>query len=174
MSKSPMRRRAATTRANVRRDRGSTLVEFAVSLPLLALVTMASMAVMRIVQAQFGVQAAAREAAMVGSQVNTLIDPYSAATSAALTEAERIIDEYGLDSTQATITFDNNDPIVRRDTYFQVQIEYPVDIIDSTVSFFSKVVGVETHTFVVHAISVAPIQKHKARWPCPSPDPICS
>lgn len=153
-------------------DGGSPIAEFALTLPLLALIIMASMAVMEIVEAQFGVQAAAREAVAVGAQVSSSLDPYSRSVVAAQAEAERVIQDYGLDLARATITFNNNDPLIRRGTFFQAQISYDVVLPTPTLRYFEEVSG--SATFTVQAIAVYPVQKHKARWPCPSPDPICS
>lgn len=155
------------------RDDGSALIEFAISLPLLAFISMAAMAVMAIVQAQFGIQAAAREGANVGANVSSSINTYDRALEAAKIEAERVMVEYGLDPANASLTFEGNDPDLLRGTYFQIRIDYEVTLATPTIRSFSAVVGGDTSTFTVDATSVVPIQLHKARWPCPSPDPIC-
>ena len=64
-------------------DDGSALAEFAISVPLLAFVSMAAMAVMAIIQAQFGIQAAAREASMVGANTSSSIDTLDRSMEAA-------------------------------------------------------------------------------------------
>jgi hypothetical protein len=153
---------------------GSALAEFAISVPLLAFISMASMAVMAIIQAQFGVQAAAREAAAVGANSSSSINTYDRAVEAAELELERVLTQYGLDTARADAEFNGNDPTLLRGTYFQIALTYVVDIPAPAVSFFSRFAGGDTTTFTVQATSVAPIQKYKARWPCPSPDPICS
>jgi hypothetical protein len=135
---------------------------------------MAAMAVMAIIQAQFGIQAAAREASMVGANISSSIDTYDRSLVAAQEEAVRVMTQYALDPDAATMTFDNNDPTLLRGTYFQSQISYVVDLPVPSIRFFSDVVGAHTTQFTVHATSVIPIQLYKARWPCPSPDPICS
>jgi endonuclease/exonuclease/phosphatase (EEP) superfamily protein YafD len=155
-------------------DEGSALAEFAISVPLLAFVSMAAMAVMAIIQAQFGIQAAAREASMVGANTSSSIDPLDRSIDAAEAEAIRVLAEYNLDPDDATLTFEDNDPSLARGTYFQTQISYIVTIPAPTIKFFSRVLGADTSTFTVNATSVIPIQLYKARWPCPSPDPICS
>lgn len=155
-------------------DDGSALAEFAISVPLLAFVSMAAMAVMAIIQAQFGIQAAAREASMVGANTSSSIDTLDRSMESAKDEAIQVLVDYSLDPDAATLTFDDNDPSLTRGTYFQTQISYVVTIPAPTIKFFSRVIGADTSTFTVHATSVIPIQLYKARWPCPSPDPICS
>jgi hypothetical protein len=132
------------------------------------------MGVMLIIQARFGVQAAAREAAMAGAQVNSSIDPYQKAIDTAMAEATRVLDEHGLDHSLATITFDGTPQDMARGALFRVHIVYSVLLPAPTVmGFFSSTLH-GYGTFKVDSIGVVPIQKHKARWPCPSPDPICS
>jgi Flp pilus assembly protein TadG len=163
-------RRAHAAHAN---EAGSTLVELALSVPLLIIIVILAMAVLLVIQARFGVQAAAREAGMVGAQVNTTIDPYNRQIEAATTVAEGVLEEYSLNVDQATITFDGTPDDLRRGSLFQVQIDYDVLIPTPSLVFWNQHLGGET-AITVHSVTVVPIQLHKARWPCPSPDPICS
>ena len=149
------------------------MIELALSVPLLVVTVILAMGVMLVIQARFGVQAATREAGMVGAQVNTTIDPYTRSVDAARDEAERVLTEYGLDLTQATITFDGTPNDVARGSLFQVQIEYVVEIPAPVLTFWNRVIA-SGSTYTVRSVAVVPIQKHKARWPCPSPDPICA
>jgi len=127
-----------------------------------------------IIQAQFGIQAAAREGANVGANVSSSINTYDRSLDAATLEANLVLTEYGLNPTDATLTFPDNDPILRRGTFFQMSISYVVTIPAPTIAFFKEISGDDGTTFTVRSTSVIPIQLHKARWPCPSPDPICS
>jgi hypothetical protein len=160
--------------ARVRGDDGAALAEFAISVPLLATTAMISMAVMLIIQARFGVHAAVREAAVAGAMVSTAIDPYDTAVAAAREEAERVLAEYRLVLEQATIEFPDNSPVLKRGSLFHVHVTYVVNLPLPTVQFFREAVGGSSPSFTVQSHAVAPVQRHKARWPCPSPDPICS
>lgn len=173
-STAPVLGRCSCVRGFLADDEGSALIEFSISVPLLAFISMASMAVMAIIQAQFGIQAAAREGANVGANVSSSINTYDRSLEAAEIEATRVMIEYGLDPVDATITFPDNDPTLTRGTFFQINVSYVVTIPAPTVSFFKTVSGDDGTTFTVNSTSVIPIQLHKARWPCPSPDPICS
>jgi Flp pilus assembly protein TadG len=157
-----------------RDERGSALVELAMTLPLLAMLLMAGTAVFLIVQARFGVQAAAREAAMIGSNPSTNIDPYDAAIAASTEGAERVMTDYGLAVDRATIDFDGTSATLERGTLFRVQIDYQVLLPVPSARALGITAGPLGGLFDVRAIAVLPIQQYKARWPCPSPDPICS
>jgi hypothetical protein len=165
-----MRDRAARLH---RDESGSTLIELTMSVPLMIITIMLSTAVLALIQARFGIQAAAREAGMVGSQVNTTIDPYDRQIAAAEETAERVLLEYGLELDRATITFDDTPTDLQRGALFHVQISYDVPLPSPSVTFWNRTFGLGP-VFTVDSMSVLPIQKHKARWPCPSPDPICS
>jgi len=154
-------------------EEGSALIEFAVSMPLLALLVMAGSGTLMIIQARFAAQTAAREAALIGANVSTSIDPYDTAIGAALDGAERVLVDHGLDIADATITFDGTSPALERGGLFRVQVDYDISIPLPSSHFIGR--GAADGTiFTVRAISVVPIQQYKARWPCPSPDPLCS
>jgi Flp pilus assembly pilin Flp len=170
----PLARVARRIAADVHEDeRGAALIEFALSVPLLAMTAMISMAVMFIIQARFGVQAAVREAAVAGAMVSTAIDPLDRAVEAAEAEGERVLEEYRLRLDQATIEFPDNSPILKRGSLFHVHITYIVNLPLPTLAFFRGAVGGSGPSFTVESHAVVPVQRHKARWPCPSPDPIC-
>jgi hypothetical protein len=110
----------------------------------------------------------------VGASTSSSINPFDRSVEAAELEVEQVLNDYGLDPAMATVTFEGNDPTLQRGTYFQIHIDYVVTLAAPTIPFFGAVIGSPTSTFLVDATSVVPIQLYKARWPCPSPDPICS
>ena len=164
-------RRLSRPLAAWRDERGSALVEFAVSLPLLVTMLAAGTGTVLVVQARFAVQAAAREAATIGAYTSTTIDPYNTAITDARAGAERVLTDYGLDLTRAVISFEGTSTDLERSSLFQVHIEYTVRIPVPLANFMSNGGGVD---FIVRSVSVVPVQQYKARWPCPSSDPICN
>lgn len=153
-------------------DEGAAVVEFALAVPLLALMIMAGTGVAMIIHAQFAIQAAAREAATVGAYVSTSIDPYDTATEAARESAEKVMVDYKLDPQRAAVSFGNTSPFLERGTLFEVHIVYSLELPLNIARMLGRSEG-EGGNFYVTAMSVLPIQKYKARWPCPSNDPIC-
>ncbi len=153
-------------------DEAAAAVEFALSVPLLALMIMAGTGVAMIIHAQFAIQAAAREAATVGAYVSTSIDPYDKATEAARDSAEKVMLDYNLDPQRATINFGDTSPFLERGSLFEVHIIYSLELPTGIARMLGRSES-EGSSFYVTAMSVLPIQKYKARWPCPSDDPIC-
>ncbi len=150
---------------------GSALMEFAVSLPLMAVMLVGGSAAVVLVQARFAVQVAAREAATIGGYVGTTVDPYNTTIAEARAGAERVLLDHGLALEDATITFDGTSETLERGSLFQVQIEYGVTLPLVSARFLGQE---EDLVFTVRSVAVLPIQQYQARWPCPSDDPLCN
>lgn len=164
---------AARVRAALRDDSGAAVMEFAISLPLLVMMVTAGTGTAIIIHAQFGIQAAAREGASIGAYTSSSIDPYDTAIDAARAGAERVMVENGLDPTRAVIDFTGTPTDLQRGGLFQVQIDYTLELPIPMARYLGRPEG-GSISFVVGSVAVVPIQKYKARWPCPSDDPICN
>ena len=157
----------------LRSDGGSALIEFAVALPIMATMLVAGTGTVMLIQARFVVHSAAMEAATIGANMGTSIDPYNTAVDAARAGAERTMLDHGLDPSRATITFDGTSPVLDRGTLFQVQVSYAISLALPMARYLGGGSG-GAGDFSVRSVAVVPIQQYKARWPCPSPDPICN
>jgi Flp pilus assembly protein TadG len=154
------------------KDDGQALSEFAIVLPMLAFSALAAMTILLLIQAHFTVHVAAREAARVGSEVGTSVDPYASATQAAQQRAQAVLETSGLTTDHARITFTGTSAGMERSSLFKVQVEYDVLLPGFNFTFFGWQLG-DPGVFTVRSRAAYPIQRHKARWPCPGSAALC-
>lgn len=149
-------------------ERGQALAEFALILPILALLIFASLTLGLVIMADFNLRSAAREAARVGAEVGTQRSPYSKATQWAEAKAKAVLEDRGLDTGPGylSIDFSDNDISYPRDGIFCIELtyDYPLPLIDF--SSLPLPLGLGTGGFfTLQAKGCNYIQKHKSRWP---------
>ena len=147
-------------------ERGQALVEFALILPILALLIFASLTLGLVIMADFNLRSAAREAARVGAEVGTQRSPYSKAIQWAEAKARTVLEDRGLDTAYLSIDFSGNDSSYPRNGVFCIELtyDYPLPLID----FSSLPIPLDLGTggfFTLQAKGCNYIQKHKSRWP---------
>ncbi len=122
-----VRRRNCAARSWLRAQRGNALVETALVLPLLLLLAFGVIGVGRVVQAQMGVSAVAREAARAGALANGSAD----AAERGVERGEEVATGYRLNNgslelTVALDSFDRGAPVRARVSYEMALDDLPL------------------------------------------------
>jgi len=147
-------------------EHGQALVEFALILPILALLVFASLTLGLVIMADFNLRSAAREAARVGAKVGAQRLPYSKAIQWAEAKARAVLEDRGLDTAYLSVDFSGNDSSYPRDGVFCIELtyDYPLPLIDLSSLPIPLDLGTSGF-FTLQAKGCNYIQEHKSRWP---------
>ena len=157
-------------------QRGQALAEFALILPVLALLVLGTLTLGLIITADFNLRSAAREAARVGAEVGSQVSPHLKAREWAEAKARLVLEDRELGRSRlldvaCSVLASDGSPTVPdgsypRDGVFCVELTYyyPLPAIDFSSLPLPLDLGWSPF-FTLHAKGCNFIQEHKSRWP---------
>lgn len=145
-------------------ETGQSVVEFALILPGLALLVIGVLVVGQVIIAQYAVQSAAREAARVGAEVGVLSNPWGLAENLARDHALQVLQDRGLDTAGADVSFEGSNTDYERGEVFKVKLTYEYALPVGDLPLLRPIFG-PGGRITLEAEAAHRIQRYKSRWP---------